>query len=203
MDLVNLTAKLTAGCTVKMPETTDWTHKLALRLNDMQFPMGTCFPSNLGVRHESQINIRLRGSNDEYVHGDLSTSPTIFLEITITNEDKIRTLTNRVIEQMRQHTTRVMDSGVRVMDLLGPDQGNGLISPGHSQTDGHEHPLDSSIVLSIMSFSATFKFGTRRGFSVCVSSGDPSNQIPFNRALRNQRAPVLQFVSFPDRTSDT
>jgi hypothetical protein len=203
MDLVNLTAKLIAGCTVKMPEIADWPRKLALRLNDMQFPMDACFPSNLGVRHESHISIRLPGANDAYVHGDLSTSPAIFLELTITDQNIIRTVTNRVIAQLRQHRTRLMDSGVRVMDLLGPDQGNGLISPCHSQTDGLDHPLDSSIVVSSMSFPATFKFGNSRGFSVCVSSDDPSNQIPFNRALRNQRAHVLHFVSFHDRTTDT
>ena len=101
MDLVTLTAKLTTGCTEKMPEFTDWTQKLALRPNDMQFPTDTCFPSNFGTRHESQISIRLPGAND--VHGDLFASPAIFLDFTTTDQDLISTVTNRVINQLQSH----------------------------------------------------------------------------------------------------
>jgi hypothetical protein len=89
------------------------------------------------------------------------------------------------------------------MDLLAPGHRNGLVSPGQSQTADHEHPLGSTIVVSSLFFPATFKSDTGRGFCVCVSSRDPSNQIPFNRALRNQRAPILQFVSVLDKTSYT
>jgi hypothetical protein len=51
IDLVKLNNMLTAKCKVQMPEPIEWTQKLTININDLQFPMDTCFPSHNETLH--------------------------------------------------------------------------------------------------------------------------------------------------------
>jgi hypothetical protein len=200
IDLVTLNTMLTSACNVQMPELTDWTRKLTRSPNNLRFPMDTCFPSNVGMLHDPQINVRLPGMNEEYC--DISTSPAAFLIIAVTNADTISAVTARVVG-MLTFRTRLQESGVHVMGMLDPERRQGLVDPSQSHTAGRQQIIEPAVVVSSLSFSGTFKFGTTRDSFVCVSSRDPKKQIPFNRALRNRRGPVLQFVFVPDDSGGT
>jgi hypothetical protein len=101
IDLVKLNNMLTAECKVQMPEPVEWTQKLTIHMNDLQFPMDTCFPSHNGTLHGPQINIRLPNMMEAYC--DISTSPTNFLIIAVPSADTIRAVTARVVNMLTLH----------------------------------------------------------------------------------------------------
>jgi hypothetical protein len=51
IDVVYLHNMLTAKCKVQMPEPTEWTQKLELSVNGLQYPMDMCFPSHIDILH--------------------------------------------------------------------------------------------------------------------------------------------------------
>jgi hypothetical protein len=118
IDLVNLNNMLTAECKVQMPELIDCTQKLTINMNDIQFPMDTCFPSHNDTLHGPQINIRLPNMKEAYC--DISTSPANFLIIAIPSAGTISAVTARVVNMLTLHRNRLEESGVNVIDLLDP-----------------------------------------------------------------------------------
>jgi hypothetical protein len=201
IDLVNLNNMLTAECKVQMPEPKDWAQKLTLNMNDLQFPMDTCFPSHVGILHDPQINIRLPNMNEAYC--DISTSPATFIIIAIPSADTISAMTARVVNMLTLHRARLEESGVHVMGMLDQERRQGLVDPRQFHAGGRQQIIEPGIEVSRLSFSATFKFGAAHDPFVCVSSLDPKQQVPFHRALLNRRSPVLQFVSVPDDSGET
>ena len=127
IDLVKLNNMLTAECKVQMPEPVEWTQKLTIHMNDLQFPMDTCFPSHNGTLHGPQINIRLPNMKEAYC--DISTSPTNFLIIAVPSADTIRAVTARVVNMLTLHRARLEESGVNVINLLDPARRQGLVDP--------------------------------------------------------------------------
>ena len=202
VDVVYLHNMLTTTCKLQMPEPTEWTENLKLRVNNLQYPMDMCFPSHNEILHGPQINIRLPHMDEAY--SDISTSPATFFAVLVPSSCTIQTMTDHVIALLNYHRRHLEDSGVNVQHLLDPESRRCLINPLQYNPNcvaGQHQVIAPDAELSSLSFSASFKFGAEPDALVCVSSRDPTQQVTFSRALMIRQGPVLQFASFANSSA--